>query len=113
MCSSGTFFNNSSNFLFSSFKINTFSTLLSFIIYIISHFVSFLIFFFLFLKVIPVVYIFFFVFIVLMSTVLLFRILFIIYNNAVVIKIGNTEKIVLGPGIAFQKSKKDIINDIF
>src|SRR5699024_6245134 len=35
----------------------------------------------------------------------------ILNNNAVVIKTGNTEKIVLGPGIAFQKSKKDIINE--
>lgn len=32
----------------------------------------------------------------------------VLNNNAVVIKEGNTEKIILGPGIAFQKGKKMI-----
>ncbi|MEK4316923.1 CAT RNA binding domain-containing protein, partial [Bacillus sp. FSL R7-0229] len=33
----------------------------------------------------------------------------ILNNNAVVVKEGDQEKIVMGPGIAFQKGKNDVV----
>lgn len=38
------------------------------------------------------------------------KILKVLNNNAVVFKEGGVEKIAMGPGIAFQKGKNDLIN---